>query len=176
MNKKPWHGIMKVLEVSVWDNNQIIRQEKNILNMFHNDGERFLLEAAFVGGQVSSVIPENYFLGLDNRAEVLVGDDMSTIYNGGSPKEPIGSGYQRQSIGSENDFSINFVSDHYVATSPIVSFQATTADWITVYNLFLTDQNTYDGYLIATAVLSAPLTVAAGQIITVRIGMQLKDC
>jgi len=163
---------MKILEVTHRDpEGKILFYENNILNILHNDGEEFLLRAAFTGGTVSTVIPENYYLGLDNRGSLDVGDDMDSLIG-----EPQSGGYQRQLVSSSGDFAINFESGHFVATSPIVAFRSTSADWGPVSNLFLTDKADNTGSLISSARLSSPLIVALGDSVTMRIGMQLRDC
>lgn len=172
MKYSDWHGIMKIVEVTQCDSHgKIIFQEKNIRNILHNDGEEFLLRAAFTGGQVSTVIPDNYYLGLDNRSLIDTTDDMYSLIG-----EPQSGGYERQSISSSGDFAINFESDHYVATSPIVAFRSTSADWGPVRNLFLTDKANNTGSLISTAVLNSALVVSVGDSVTMRISMQLRDC
>lgn len=172
MRNNNWHGIMKILEVTHRDpDGRIIFYENNIRNLLHNEGEEFLLRAAFTGGRVSSVIPENYYLGLDNRASISILDTMDSLIG-----EPQSGGYERQAISSAGDFAINFENDHYVATSPIVAFRSTSAEWGPVRNLFLTDRGNNTGSLISTAILSSPLILSIGDDVTMRIGMQLRDC
>lgn len=172
MRNDNWHGIMKILEVTHRDpKGQILYYESNIRNILHNEGEEFLLRAAFTGGRVSTVIPENYYLGLDNRAAVAVIDTIDDLIG-----EPQSGGYERQMVSSSGDFAIDFVDDHYVATSPIVAFRSTSAEWGPVSNLFLTDKGNNTGSLISTAVLSSPLVLSLGDDVTMRIGMQLRDC
>ena len=172
MKNTDWHGIMKIQEVTHRDSSgKLLFCERNIYNILHNDGEQFLLRAAFTGGQNSNVIPENYYLGLDNRSQVDVLDDMDSVIS-----EPQSGGYERQSVSSSGDFAINFENEHYVATSPIVAFRSTSSSWGPVSNLFLTDKSTNAGYLISTAVLSSPLVVNVGDSVTMRIGMKLRDC
>lgn len=172
MNNSKWHGIMKIVEVSHQDSKgNVLYCEKNIHNLLHYEGEEFLLSAAFAGGSVSSIIPENYYLGLDNRTTIDAEDTMDTIIG-----EPLSGGYQRQAISSSGDFSINFQSGHYVATSPIVAFRSTSSSWGPVKNLFLTNRVNNSGSLISTAILTSSLTVSTGDSVTMRIGMQLRDC
>ena len=167
-----WNGLLKILEIKHLDaQGNTLWEQHNVLNVLHLDGEEFLLRAAFQGGPISTYIPENYYLGLDNRTSIAVADTMDDLAG-----EPSGSGYTRQAIGSDGDFSLNFESTHFVATSPIVAFQATTGSWGPVNNLFLTDKSDNTGYLIATAVLSTTIQVSAGNSVTARIGLQLRNC
>lgn len=173
MNKNnDWYGIMKILHIQKWDvDGTLLWEDKNIRNLLHLEGEQFILNAAFAGGQTSTVIPENYYLGLDNRAVVSAENTMDDLIG-----EPTGGGYTRQAISSLNDFAVNLDSDHYVATSPIVAFRSTSGSWGPVSHLFLTDALDNTGSLISTATLETPVSVDVGQSVTMRIGLLLKDC
>lgn len=169
---KIWHGIMKILEVRHWDAaGNLLWEQRNVLNLLHREGEEFILRAAFTGGRVSTIIPDNYYLGLDNRSPITEADTLDDLVG-----EPSSHGYERQEIASSGDFALNFEDDHFIATSPIVAFRATTGSWGPVSNLFITDKSDNTGYLISTALLSSPASLNAGESVTMRIGMQLKDC
>lgn len=170
--KPNWHGILRILEIQHLNSNgEVLWQQKDVYNTLHQDGEEFLLRAAFTGGQNSTVIPEEYYLGLDNRQSIAASNTMDDLIG-----EPTGYGYERQSVKSSGEFAINFQNDHFVATSPIVAFRATTGNWGPASNVFITDKSDNTGYLIATAVLSSPIFVNSGDAITMRIGMQLRTC
>ncbi len=167
-----WNGILTIIDIQKWDvSGKLVWEQKNIKNLLHQDGEEFLLRAAFTGGQVSTIIPEDYFLGLDNRSVITVEDTMDDLLG-----EPSSGGYERQAISSSGDFSINFEDSHFVATSPIVAFRATTGDWGPIKNLFLTTADDSSGYLISTAVLDSVVSLSAGESVTMRIGMRLREC
>lgn len=173
MKNNNWHGIMKIIEIQHLDsNNNIIWQAKNIYNLLHSEGEQFLLQAAFTGGKNSTVIPEYYYLGLDNRdpEQVDVSNDMADLTG-----EPLSGGYQRVAIPSLGTFAINYDQDHYVATSPIVSFNSLSGTWGPVRNLFLTAPVQTQYKLISTAVLPSPIFLNFGQTVTMRIGLQIRD-
>ena len=173
MSKKVnWNGLLKVLEVCLLDaEGNTLWEQRNILNVLHLDGEEYLLRAAFQGGAVSTIIPDDYYLGMDNRQTIGIEDTMDDLVG-----EPGGAGYERQAISSSGDFAMNFERDHFVATSPIVAFRATTGNWGPVSNIFLTDKEDNTGYLIATATLSTAIEVDSGNSVTARIGLQLRDC
>jgi hypothetical protein len=163
---------MKILEIQHRDKEgNVLWHARNLLNLLHADGEEFLLRAAFTGGKVSTIIPDNYYLGLDNRPAIALIDTMDEIFG-----EPSGSGYTRQQVASSGDFAINFEDDHYLATSPIVAFRATGTGWGPVLNLFITTASDDTGYLISSVVLPSPVTLSADDQVTMRIGMQVKDC
>lgn len=167
-----WYGIMKILEVQVHDpQGVLLYEEKNIKNLLHIDGEAFLLRAAFIGGRVSTVIPDNYYLGLDNRGLVQATDTINDLVG-----EPTIGGYARQAISSSGDFTLSLNQGHYTALSPIVAFRATTSGWGPVNNLFITDKIDLSGSLISTAILQSSVSLGAGSSVTMRLGMQLKDC
>jgi hypothetical protein len=169
---KKWNGILKIIEIQHLDvDGHVLWQQRNIHNLLHLDGEEYLLRAAFLGGQTSTVIPENYYLGLDNR--VIVGADqvMDDLVG-----EPNSGGYERQSISSSGDFAINFEDNHFIVTSPIVAFRATSGSWGPVQNLFLTTAADDSGYLISTAILESPVSLTLSQSVTMRIGLTLTGC
>ena len=167
-----WNGILTIIEIQHRDaKGNILWEQKNIKNILHQEGEEFLLRAAFTGGQVSTIIPENYYLGLDNRQTIVATDIADDLIG-----EPSSGGYERQAVSSSGDFAINFENNHFVATSPIVAFRATVGNWGPVSNLFLTTKNDNTGYLISTAVLGTAVSLLAGDNVTMRIGMRLKDC
>lgn len=172
MEKKDWHGIMKILELKHIDaQGQIISEQNNLRNLLHQGGEEFLLQAAFSGGRVSNVIPDFYYLGLDNRATVAATDTMDNLIG-----EPNGGGYVRQQIASNGDFVVSFDTDHYIATSPIVAFRATTNGWGPVVNLFLTNTADNSGTLISTVTLQSAISLNIGDAVTMRIGLLLREC
>lgn len=54
-----WNGLLEVEYIEHLDKNKnIIWCDKNLRNILHNTGEKFLLELAFANGE----IPNNYFL------------------------------------------------------------------------------------------------------------------
>lgn len=167
MSNNNWYGIMKIIEIQHVDfKGNIIWNAKNIKNVLHLEGEKFLLEAAFYGGQNSTVVPTAYYLGLDNRTNVALADTLDEI-----TEEPVGSGYQRAEIQSNGVFTISFQDDRYIANSPIVSFRAVTGGWGPCRNLFLTGNEK----LISTAQLPSAIELKSGDVITMRIGMQIRD-
>lgn len=165
-----WRGIMKVIHIQHLNvDGKIVWEQKNIRNMLHTEGEEFLLRAAFAGG--SEIVPENYYLGLDNRSVINSGDTMDDLL-----AEPTTGGYSRQPVSSVDDFSISLEEGHIVALSPVVVFRAISGSWGPVSNLFITDKQNNSGFLISTATLGSAITVAEGDSVTLRFGMQLKDC
>lgn len=172
MENNIWHGIMKIQEIQHWDSsNKLLWEAHNIKNLLHYEGEQYLLQAAFVGGKSSTIIPDFYYLGLDNRLSIVVDDTMDDLIG-----EPNGNGYQRASVASSGDFAINFNNNHYVATSPIVAFIATLGSWGPVSNLFITAEVDGDYKLISTVRLPSAIIMNSGDRVTMRIGMQIRDC
>ena len=171
MEKKPWHGIMKLLELQIRDTDgNVLSEQKNLLNILHQEGEEYLLRAAFTGGRISDVIPEFYYLGLDNRQIVTAENTIDDLIG-----EPSGGGYQRQAINSSGDFSVNFEGSNFRAVSPIVAFRSTSSSWGPVTKLFMSDQEGSGGSLITTVALQSPISLDPGQSVTMRIAMQLKE-
>lgn len=170
--KHNWSGLVKIIDIRHTDiNGNILWEGHDFYNVLHQAGEEFLLQAAFTGGRVSTVIPDNYYLGLDNRLTVSTTDVMSSLTG-----EPVSSGYVRQSVSSNGQFTLSLESSHYIATSPIVAFSSTTAAWGPVANLFLATTLNNSGILISTVVLPSPVSLNIGEAITMRVGLQIFDC
>ena len=166
---------MYVMSLQVEDEfGNVVSEQRNLRNQLHRGGEEFLLRATFTGGRVSDIIPEDYYIGLDNRSAIAYEHTMGDIIG-----EPNVGGYRRQAISSSGEFSLNFESDHFRAVSPIVAFRSQTIAWGPVQNLFLSDQDGYDGTLISTVPLDSAIFLNPGQTSKIRIAMtmrELPDC
>jgi hypothetical protein len=165
--KNNWHGLVKILNIEHRDvNGSILWRSENIHNLLHSEGEFFILSALFDGG----AIPANYYFGMDIRTTIAVTQTISDLIG----QEVTGSGYARQEISSSGDFVISETDDLYYATSPILSFSASSGSW-SANNLFLTNQAGYSGKLIASVPLGTTITVNAGQIVSVKMSLSLRD-
>ena len=140
--------IMKVLEIRHYDKNgSILFANKNIDNILHYEGEQFMLKSLFGG------------LSLPNLSSL----------------EPSANGYSRQNVAT-NSFS--FISNElgdYQANSPVVLFRASGGTWGPVRNVFLATQAAYAGYLISSVPLGSNITAQDGEIISIRIGLSLRN-
>ena len=135
-------------------------------NTLHDLGEKFVLDAAFAD---ASVVPENYYFGLDNRTSVDASDTMDDLSG-----EPSTNGYARQSVSSDGTFTVALNDDDvYEATSPIINFSASGGSWGPVRRLFMTTSATASGVLIATVDLTSSLTVNNGESYNMRLGLAL---
>lgn len=167
-----WNGLIKIIEIKHQNKfGEIIWERKNIPNLLHLRGEEFILRSAFTGGKISDVIPENYYIGLDNRSLIVDNQEMSDISG-----EPSFSGYTRQAIASSGDFTVALENGHYQAISPIMVFTANGGSWGPVSVLFLTDSSDSSGTLISSIVLDTPIILNDGESVTLRFGASLKDC
>jgi hypothetical protein len=172
MKNETWRGLMEIDEINLWRNGEVVWRAEKIKNLLHSDGEEFLLRAAFTGGQVSDIIPTNYYVGLDNRPTPLLDDTIVNITG-----EPATNGYSRQAVGSSGDFTVsNQDNTNFKAISPILTFRASGGSWGPITNLFLTDRSNDSGYLISTATLPEEITVESGDAITLRLVMKMRDC
>lgn len=162
---------MTILEIKQWHNGEVIWKQRNVKNVLHIQGEEFILRAAFVGGNVSTVIPATYFIGMDNREVVSDTDTMDDIF-----LEPSTDGYSRQPIASSGDFTVVEEDGHFIAVGPLIAFEATGGTWGPVQNVFLTDTGDNDGSLISTAKLGNVVSVTDGDVLTLRISLALRDC
>lgn len=150
-------------------NGEIIYRAENIKNLIHLEGREFLIKSAFSND--GSLVPANYYLGLDARDDLLEEDTILTLLD-----EPSGSGYLRQALPSDGTgFTISNVSGVYKALSEIVTFSATGTGWGPVKNMFLTTASDNSGVLISSLLLTSPVITVAGDTISIQIQMSLQD-
>ena len=161
--------IMQVLEISHLDKyGKVLYQNSNLNNIIHTEGEEFILKILFGGAS----IPASYYLGLDSRSSLTRSDSISQI----SSFEPSSSGYVRQSVNTSSfAFVTNSLGD-YQANSPVVIFRAVGGSWGPVKNIFLTTQpNNTNAYLISSVPLGANLTLQDQEMVSMRIGIALRN-
>lgn len=164
---KNWRGLMKVLEIQhLSSNGDLIYKEEGIRNLIHFSGEQYVLGVLF-GGQA---IPEKYYIGLDSRTSL----SASTSIGGLSGFEPTSNGYERQAVNYDN-FSVISSSEGWQANSPVLLFRATGGSWGPVRNIFMSTGLGYSSsiVLLSSAALSRDITVANGEIVTMRMAMAL---
>jgi hypothetical protein len=173
MMNNNWHGLIKIEEICHRsDDGKILWRASNLRNTLHGGGEQFILSALFLGGKNSTIIPEAYLFGLDNRVEILQSNTMANIVG-----EPTSNGYSRQAVPSTGQFQLGEnEAGVTIVRSPIVVFAASSGSWGPVTNLFMTDKSDGSGSLIASVPLTSTLTVNAGESIYLRMGLSLKDC
>jgi len=166
MNKS-WHGLVKIIEIQQIRNNKVIWQDENILNTLHAQGESYILQCAFDNS--GTLPPANLYFGLDSRPTISVTDTLASV------SEPTGNGYQRQAVSTSTGFSIDIVSGIYRASSQVVAFSATGAGYGPVLNLFLATTTDNSGLLIASNPLTNPISLVAGDTVTMRMSLSLQD-
>jgi len=167
MNKN-WRGIMKVLELQHVRNNEVIWEDFDLYNMLHAEGQEMILSAVFAGG----TIPSSYYMGLDNRASLAIGDNLAGLL-----AEPSANGYSRVTVSSSTDFTIAAESSgNYKSQSVLLTFLASGGSWGPVKNLFMSSSLDNTGKLISSVSLSEALTLTDGDIVNLRINLSLTDC
>jgi hypothetical protein len=159
--------LMTVLEISHFNKNgNILFKKNNLKNVLHSQGEEYMLRALFGGIPVVS----SYYIGLDNRNTILTSDTHSLV----SSLETSGVGYFRQQV-SNTSFQIeNNSQGNKQANSPIVQFRCTSNSW-SAKNIFLTTSLGSVGMLISSVPLGTTLTVSEDEIVSMRIGLSLKN-
>lgn len=148
----------------------VLWERHNVHNLFHSQGEQFLIQVAFATA-TGTIVPANYYLGLDNRSSITLGDNLSFIF-----QEPTGNGYARQPISSSTGFAISLSNNNYQATSSIATFIATGGSWGPVQNLFLATSQTSTGFLLSSVALDASRSLTIGQQLTMRLALSLINC
>jgi hypothetical protein len=169
---KDWRGLIKIKKIQhLSKTGEVLWEDSNLYNTLHLEGELFILNAVFAGGQDSTFIPDFYYFGLDNRTTIAAADTMASLQN-----EPSTFGYIRQDVSSLSQFSVALNAGHYRADSPVIAFSAVGGGWGPVRNLFLTDESDDTGSLISSVELStAPITLSAGEQILLEMGLSLFD-
>jgi len=169
--KTDWNGIMKIVEARQTRAGVTIWESTNLYNMLHTGGEEMILKTLFYND--GSMPPSYYYLGLDNRALIEYANNMGSLVD-----EPAGSGYIRQQLKSSTESSgwlVNTGDMLHKAVSNIVSFQATSS-YGPISNLFLTNAPNNSGYLISSVALTSSLTMSAGDVLSLRMTLSLRDC
>jgi hypothetical protein len=162
-----WHGIMRITELVHSDRfGRTIQVRHDLFNTMHLLGEEFVLGVLFSGGQ----IPGSYYIGLDARASLSASDAISGL-NG---LEPVGKGYERAAVDSDN-FSVVSSPSGRQANSPTVLFTATEGPWITVKNIFLCTGLGYGqgSVLISSAPIGQDIRLSSGETISMRMAMAI---
>lgn len=166
--KNNWRGLLKILEIEQIRNGKVIWSEKQLYNLFHTEGEQFILLSCFSND--GTVLPTSYYLGLDNRASPNIDDTIDDIED-----EPSSNGYVRQALGIDGGWRVEQVNGIYRAIGNIITFQASGGSWGPVNNLFLTDKIDDSGYLISTVALNSELTMEDTDTINMRMSVSLRD-
>jgi len=126
-------------------------------NILHDQGEQFFCQALFTE---EATVPENYYLGLDNRTSLAETDTLSSLSG-----EPSGNGYSRKAVASNaTDFTVSQESGDYQAKTKTVTFTASGGSIGPVTKMFLCDAASgTTGKLIASRALSQSRTLADGE-------------
>lgn len=163
--------LLKIEEIKHVDvDGTVLWQEDDVYNVFHRNGQMYLLSVTFATDS-GVTIPSNYYIGLDNRTTPSASDTLLSLSG-----EPTQNGYLRQAVSSANGFSVDLEDDDYRAMSSVVTFTASSGSWGPVQSLFLATSSTNTGYLISSATLDNARTVLDGQTISMRISVGLVNC
>lgn len=169
--QKDWYGLIKIKKIQhLSKTGEVLWENSNLYNTLHLDGELFILNAMFAGGQDNIYIPDFYYFGLDNRTTITAADTMVSLQN-----EPLVNGYIRQDVSSLSQFSVALNTGHYRADSPVIAFSAIGGGWGPVRNLFLTDKGDNTGSLISSVSLGSVVSLIAGEQILLKMALSLFD-
>lgn len=148
----------------------VLYQEDGILNVWHDEGELYLLSLAFATGYslYGSPTVANMYIGLDARASLAEADTLASLSG-----EPSGNGYARQAVSTAGtgaggqDFVITQPAAAYQAKTKTVTFTASGSAWGEVKNCFLcTHLNAVSPAqgqrLLCSLTLSVPRTLQVG--------------
>ncbi len=169
--------LLRILEIRHIREGKVLWEAFNLKNTLHLEGEQFLLSTVF-RSTAGIVIPSFFYLGMDNRQQINVSDNMYSITT-----EPQGNGYTRQAVSSATGFTIEQFAVpgdssgilHWRAKSQLIAFTASGAAWGPVSNVFLTDRMDNTGYLISSAPLGTTRSVSPGDNLTFRFALNVVD-
>lgn len=144
------------------------------LNILHDEGEQYILSAAFDTDLAGfGAPPGSLYLGLDARSGLAEDDTLGmTGFN-----EPSTGGYARQALSTTTGFTLSQPGAYYQATSATASFgPATTGGMGTVNNRFLTTTASGTaGKLIASVPLTTSRTINVGDTLNTNIILGLSE-
>lgn len=144
------------------------------LNILHDEGEQYMLSAAFDTDLAGfGAPPANLYLGLDARSGLAEGDTLGM----GGFNEPSTGGYARQALSTTTGFTLSQPGAYYQATSAAASFgPATSGGMGTVTNRFLTTTSSGTaGKLIASVPLTTSRTINVGDTLNTNIILGLSE-
>ena len=167
---KPWNGLVKLIELKIVDlEGNVLFKKENINNVLQYEGQTLILSCMFGSGTV----PTDYYVGLDSRPTVTVGDTMATIQTSGL--EPSGYGYARQSLTRNSNFDIQS-SEPPKALSSTITFSATGGSYTATDMFLCTAQTGYSGTLISTVQFGTTITVSPTNLVSMKCAMVLNGC
>jgi len=163
--------LMTIIEIEHFDNKgKSIWKQENISNVFHEEGQEFLLANVF-DTDFGVSVPSNYYIGLDNRDAIDVADDLSLLSG-----EPVGNGYARQTCSSTTGFTVGTFSGVKKARSAVKTFTASGGPFDEVQNVFLCTSADDSGFLISSTALSSSRILLDGENLALRISLSLNGC
>lgn len=139
-----------------------IWKANDLKNMLHTEGVEFILKTLFVGSSEVE-IPSSYYVGLDGRTTLSLGDTSASITG-----EPTTNGYSRYGLSYASGFSAISASGTWYAKSSTLLFNASGGSWGPVKNAFLMTTSDDEGYLISSVALPSTRTLNAGESFTFR--------
>lgn len=156
--------------------------DKQIDNLFHDEGEKALLSAYFATTMSGfGAPPANLYLGLDARVTLA---ETDTLASGVTNEPTTGTGYARIALStagtglSGQDFYINQPVAAYGAESKTVTFtnSSTTTAWGGVTKMFLcTAASGTSGLLISSLALSTTRTLQPGDSLQTSLNTYLSE-
>lgn len=169
--------LMKIKSFKLLDSKGKVKYEEfDIKNVLHKQGEEFLLKSIFYD---KTIIPENFYIGLDARQGIGRSDTLRQII-----AEPSTNNYSRQII-PHGEWSVSEDSTGtFLAKSGTIIFSAigsTEVGWGPVLNIFLTTTNerctpstiNCPGYLISSAKLSDSVSLNSGESVIIEMSISL---
>ena len=145
-------------------------EEKDLHNIYHDEGEEWTLKVAF---SEAETVPTSFYIGLDDRASLAEADTLPPT------NEPTGNGYARQSVNSDaTDWTITQDGGDWQAKSKTVTFTASGGPIPaagSVKHMFLSTTLNDSGKLISSVALSTTRTIADGDTLDTDITIKMSE-
>jgi len=158
---------------------KILWKDKDLKNILHDEGELYILSAAFATGYSGyGVAPDNLYLGLDTSTRTLGEADTLSLVGENAQT----NGYERKALSTQGtgvsgqDFVLNQPTTFYRAESKIWTWSCVNDAWTTVTKLFLcTAPSGTSGKLICSVPLSSSRLLQPGDVISAAIYIGLSE-
>lgn len=159
-------------------NGELLWSDENLVNLLHDEGEQYILSAAFATGMTGyGAVPATLYLGLDTSARTLAETDTLALVT----ENIADNGYSRKPLSTAGtgvvgqDFVIVQPATFYQAQSSIQQWACVNAAWTTITKLFLATSLDNTGKLICSVPLSLSRTLAVGDTINAAIYIGLSE-
>ena len=130
-------------DVKIYRQGRLLRAEYGIPNIWHDEGELYMLSAIFATGYANyGAALGNLYAGLDNRAALAEADTLASLVNEDPTVPQPGVGYARVALSTAGT---GLAGQPWVITQPAAAYRATSqictftagGGWLEIRNIFI---------------------------------------